>query len=149
METITDLSALFTQDLTNIDITRPLIADKTLGRFRITDLKVMPNKHETGQIMKVDLVSEDDLRDNKNTLHPAGFFKLFHRMSITPTEEYTLERVQQELKKLMAACNRTGAFGDPSSYIGEVVTAMVVIEKDKNGVYDDQNRIKYFVAKKG
>lgn len=137
---------ILSTDLSNVDVSRPLI-DQTQTDFTISGVEVKQSDKDPSQYsLVITLVTNYTTKSTKAQELKPGF-KIIDRILLTPTGGMTQEMVEQSLKKFMLACGRTsGAFGDPASYVSTVVTAKVLVEEDKTGKYDAQNRLRY-VAK--
>lgn len=141
-----DIQSFFSQDLTNVDISRPLLKEGPVP-FTVTDCKVEPNKAGDKQNLVITLKTRYEQKSSKGVVIQPGFTHT-ERMTLTPTERYPAERIMQELKKFQLGCGRSGAFGEPSTYIGANVVGNVIVDSDASGIYGDQNRIRSWVPAK-
>lgn len=133
---------ILSTDLSNVDVSRPII-DQTQTDFTIQGIEVKENEKEPGQFsLVISMVTNYTTKSTKAVELKPGF-KVTDRILLTPVGKMTQEMIEQQLKRFMLACGRNGAFGDPASYAGTVVTAKVLVEEDKTGKYDPQNRFRY------
>ena len=138
---------ILSANLTDVDISRPMLAAGVVDLV-VSEMKVEPNKTGDKQNLNIVFKTVNNERSVKgDTLNPG--FTLFHTVSLTPTEKYTVDRIGQSLKSIRVAAtgDTSGSFAPVDQYVGKVLTAKVYVEEDKNGVYPAQNRIKQFVAK--
>jgi hypothetical protein len=146
-----DLTQLFTQDLTNVDLTAPLLVP---GPYTLTvcEMKLEDNKDKTAKNIVITLQTKFAARGTKGETFQPGR-KLYHYVSLMEVDknnEPRKDRILQDLKRIrLSAGLGGGSFGTLDSYIGRDVDVVLDVESDKNGVFGDKNVIKKWVEKKG
>lgn len=148
-----DMNELFGQDLTNVDVSRPLLKAGTLVEMEIFDCKVEDNRAKDGSNICIFLRTKYQESNDKGGAFPAGYAPNGKRpteyISLTPSEKQDEDAIKANLKRFKIAMGEpNGPFGDPSSFIGRTVTCKVLIEKDKNGAYPDKNKFQWQPPKK-
>ena len=148
-----DLQALFSQDLTNVDLTRPVLKEGPTA-FTVADVKVQTTKatiqlapEHQSRMLVIQLKTRYDGLSNKGDKINASY-PVTDRIMLTVTESRTAKRISEDLTRFQRACGRSGAFGEPTSYINCNLMANVVVEEDTEGQYGPQNRVRYIPADK-
>lgn len=139
-----NLTQLFTQDLTNVDLSVPLIVPGRVD-FIISDMKIVPTKANDGESnLEISLQTKYATKGTKGESFNPGR-KLTHIISLKKLDkngEDRTPRILQDLKRVrIAAGMGDGPFGKPSDYIGHTVSTNVVVESDATGKFADKNVI--------
>jgi hypothetical protein len=127
-------------NLDSVDIRRPVLKPGPTD-FIVAECKVEDTEKGTQKLVVVLKTEFATTTRDGQPINPG--FTITTNIGITPTEKYSSERVVQEVTKFQRACGRSGAFGDPSSYINAKLQANVGIEVDAEGRYDDKNVVKF------
>ncbi len=135
-------TSLLSMDLSSVDTSRPVISQCATD-FDITSVAVEESKKTAGQeSLVIKLKTKYPVKSTKGEAINPGF-TVMKQILLTPSGGWTEESALQELKRFQVAVGRSGAFGDPASYVGNTVSALVSVEVDKDGKYDDRNNIKF------
>lgn len=140
-----DLSLLFSEDLTSVDISRPLLANGTV-QFRVTAMSVGTNETTGRRSLVIETETNEDWKTTKGESLPPGF-KITHRIGLDETEKYDTEAIRRNIKTFQVACGHNGPFGALNDYMGATFKARVSTENDPTGRYAPQNRLS-FVTKR-
>lgn len=150
--TINDI--LNTRDLTNVDIAPPLIKDGSTVTFDVMKVELVTSKQDPDeQNVAISLETAHECVGNKPGVVLPARRKFTHTISLKQVSKDgkdLSELVDRNLAafKLAALGTKAGSFAPLEQYLGRQVNAVVSIQKDKNGVYADQNRIARFIAPK-
>jgi hypothetical protein len=143
------LANLFTTDLTNVDLERPLLKPGKIA-LAIKGIPVVEdNKNEDGKNLIFKFTNRFDCLSDKGKQIKAGRVVIQHYISLKPTDkngEPRQERILEDLAKIKVAVGfpKAGPFGALSAYADKPLNAMVIIEEDTTGKYGPQNRISKF-----
>ena len=141
------MSALLSLALNDVDVSMP-VANPCTTDVRVVEAKIENGKKDANiQMIVFKFETLYELKDTKGNVLKPGWKGLSDRIVITPTGELTEEKILQSLKRFQLAAGRTGAFGDPASYIGAVLPVKLAVEEDKNGVYPPKNLVRYIEKK--
>lgn len=138
---------ILNQDLSSVDTSRPLLAAGNV-ELTVAEMKVEPNKKQTGQNLNIVFKTVNSERSVKGETIAPGF-PVFHTVSLTPTEKYTPESIQRSIKSLLeglyghANCPKT--FGTTDDHLSKTCTAKLIVEESDQ--YPPSNRINRFVSK--
>ena len=117
--------------------------------FHVTKVTLIENKEKGSQLIRINMKTTQDTKDalGKQTLK-AGFPQ-FDQISLTPTDNYTLEMIQRRLKQFRAAVTgdkSNAAFFPLQQYEGQAVKVNVGISPAKDG-FEEKNNYRYIVPK--
>lgn len=142
-----DPMSLLDADLTNVDTSMPLLQPAVM-ELRVISAKVEPNKAGTGHNLNLTLSTVNPQKSTQGDTVGAEW-KVFHVISLTPTDNYPKASIERSLKAFRQSClgDQPGAFGSPEQYIGNVLTAKVIVQEDSKGQYPPSNRINRFLPK--
>lgn len=146
MNEIPNLEALLNEDLSDVDISRPLL-EPTTAVLRIADCKIEVSDRSGKNLLVVRTETQQPMAGKSHKGEPKQVnpgFTLIERVCLTPSDKYPVERIRQEMKRFMEAVGEPGgAFGDPKRFIGREIAARITIEDDPESGYDAQNRLKF------
>jgi len=147
---IENLNEIFGADLTDVDLTRPLLKPNTVVEMEVFDIKVQENKDQTGNNLAIFLRTKYQEPDNKGGAFAAGYKPNGTRpteyISLTETDKRDATAIKADLKRFRLAMGLSaGAFGSPEDYIGKTVKCRVTVEVDKTGQYPDKNRFNWSI----
>jgi len=139
---------ILSMDLASVDVSRPVaVAGPAL--MRIDEMKIEPVKDDPNtQMLVIVLSNAYDLKDRKGEVLAPGRLKLTENLLLGEKGKWTKESTLAGLKRIkLSVGEKDGAFGDPASYLGKIASVRLSIEVDKDGRYEDKNRVN-FVEKK-
>jgi hypothetical protein len=132
-------------DLTNVDLSRPLVKDKTPMEVTIKSIEVVNNKAGTGKNLKLQYTTNETFESTEGkTVNPGC--TLHELVSLVTTDKFD-PRENLARIKLAALGTQEGKF-IPSELIGQTMSVIVGIEQDKAGLYAPKNRISKYIPKK-
>jgi hypothetical protein len=136
-----DLNSLFGSDLTNVPTDAPLVKPG-MYEVHVSKISVDDNKARTGKNMNIELAYNDSVEtEDGRSLNPG--FKLFHVISLVPTEKYD-PRQNLAAFKICFTGRKDGGFGDPQQYVG--LNGVVNVQIDRsNPAYPAKNVVKRFL----
>lgn len=146
-EPVTPTFDILNEDLSGVDTTLPLIVE---GIYDLAVFKLSkdPSKDGTKENLNIVLHTTETANTTTRDTVQKGF-PLFHVISLTPTEKYTVEQIKRKLAEF------TQAVGVPSinpmeSIVGRVVRTKVIVEpertnKETGQTYDARNSVKMFL----
>jgi len=139
-------NSILDTDLSTVDMSKPLVTTG-LVELIVDSVKIEPTSTGGQRINTVLKLVNRQKGTKGEDINPG--YPIFHGMSITPTEKYSIERIKQAIKELQLACgpDPVGAFGNGQQYVGQKVMAMLVIKEDAKGEYPAKNEVKRFVAR--
>ena len=131
---------ILSNDLTNTSTAISVLPANTY-RLAVVRVEQARNKDDTGNVIKVQLKTLDDITAVDGQTVRAGW-PLFDNIALTPTPNYPASSIEKNLKKFRLACGfAAGPFGDLLQYEGKIVRAKVKIQKATDE-YDEANRIR-------
>jgi hypothetical protein len=139
---------LLTTDLTNVDISRPLLPKGGPVRLTITEMKVEKSKDGQKDLLVTTFKTVFKCKSAPNSqgatvdLNPG--FTMIDRMTLTPSEKRSEEQILGDLARRRSEIlgSAAGSFMPLEQYLNKQVDAMIGIEVDESGAFGDQNRIK-------
>src|SRR5690606_7798246 len=138
LEVPADVAEVFGEDLSHEQTGMPLLKP---GNYlvRWADSKIEPNKKQTGNNLNLifETVEPAETLDGKE-LKPG--FKLFHTVSLVPTDKYRPQQNLAALKQCFTGI-KAGSFGNPQEYLGFEGYVRVDVEKGDE-TYDPRSVIK-------
>jgi hypothetical protein len=148
------LAILNTADLTNTDISRPLLKDQSDVALQVETIKVVLTRDRTSNNIEIVLKTVNMQKSNKpgRDLNPG--FKVFHRIPLKQIDKNGADRTE-EVKSACAAfklaCTGTkaGSFMPLDQYLNRRVTARVIIDKDEGGQFGDKNIVARWIPPTG
>lgn len=149
-----NLEILNSRDLTEVDIQPPLIKDGSTVTFDVMKVELVASKQDPDeQNVAISLETAHECASNKPgvTLPPRRkFTHVISLKQVGKDGQDLSEMVDRNLAafKLAALGTKAGPFAPLEQYMGRQVNGVVSIQKDKTGVYADQNRIARFVVPK-
>lgn len=133
-------------DLTTVDDSFPLIKNKTIVEATVAKMEIVPNKAQSGHVLKIGLKTNSAAPSTTGGTVPAGSF-IWDQVGITPTEKSTTDDIAKRLKRIRKGITglEGGSFGDPAQYINCKVVIEIGIQTDKNGKFPDKNVVSKYI----
>ena len=146
-ETPTSAVDLLTEDLSGVDTSLPMIVEG------IYDLKVFAIKQEPSKdgakeniaiVLHTTEVANTTTRD---TVQPG--FPVFHNISLTPTEKYSVEQIKRKTAEFVQAAG-VRSIKPFENLLGKLVRTKVIVEPERTDpktgkFYDARNSVKLFM----
>jgi len=117
----------------------------------IAEPKVGRNAADTGDVLVVKLKTTAEARDKNGDVVNPGF-PVYHRIGLTPTPEYDVEKIKKNVASLAQAAGLTNVtirdiINNPMQLDGIIVRCKVTVQPEKNG-FPENNKIGGFVTVK-
>lgn len=131
-------------DLSNTDTSMPVLIPGPYA-LRVNKMEVKNSKtagKEGNQNLNIELVIAEP--GQTTTGKTVSNFKVFHTISLTPSEKYDPAQKLAQFKEAVLG-TKEGSFKPFEQYYGQTVVVQLIVESSAQ--YGDQNKIKSFIKR--
>lgn len=138
---------LLDDDLSSVDTSRPLLAEG-IYNLRVAELSIKESEGTGNKYINARYELDQDAQSVAGEAISPGF-SVFDIIVVSETEKMDADSIRKRLALLQEAWlgKKTDRFAPLEQYVGASFQAVIGIETDKGGKYDDKNRVKKYIPK--